>query len=480
MPARWWATLALTVRIYSHRRVCSYDPRASAAGSATSHTSSTTALDYAQEPDNPFPAVFFLDSALFHRSVNSLPDSTFTLDPDIQAFVGNVFEDKAFVSSYFTFTHPWIPFLSKKLFMERVLNPLAAPKSSSTLFVAAMKLLATPPCNGDARKPVYHMIKAALLRAEKSNVLHFRIFQVMIFVALYELGHAIYPAAYLTIGSCLRYGSAMGINNTVETRDHPESQSHIEAEERRRTWWAAILLDRFMNLGCAERACLFRDPSSNSILPMDDGLWEQGGDIDFRGHLLSSPPTETMGRYCLTAQAAVLLGRVFRNIHDDPDIEGFHENEARALESTLVALTNVSLQEGRFRGIGVCSPTTVCFSARLLLHDEERYPKHNFTNIADHFALQNIEGEIAAHMLRLASSLSATGRCGAEETSPFCMDAMYRSGIVYARRYKEAQLQEDLHAFETIKAGLKVISGRWKAADSYVGMLAAREITGIL
>ncbi|KAF5013114.1 hypothetical protein FDECE_834 [Fusarium decemcellulare] len=154
----------------------------------------------------------------------------------------------------------------------------------------------------------------------------------------------------------------MGINNTVETRDHPESQSHIEAEEKRRTWWAAILLDR----------------------------------------------------------------------------------------------------------------------ARLLLHDEERYPKHKFTNIADLFTLRNIEGEIAAHMLRLASSLSATGRCGAEETSPFCMDAMYRSGIVHARRYKEAQLQEDLHAFETIKAGLKVISGRWKAADSYVGMLDAREITGIL
>lgn len=68
-----------------------------------------------------------------------------------------------------------------------------------------------------------------------------------------------------------------------------------------------------------------------------------------------------MGRFCLTAQAGILLGRVFRNIHDYPDQDGLRDQEAKVLDNTIAALTQVSLQEGRFRGIGVCSPTTICF-----------------------------------------------------------------------------------------------------------------------
>jgi hypothetical protein len=80
-----------------------------------------------------------------------------------------------------------------------------------------------------------------------------------------------------------------------------------------------------------------------------------------RGHALSSPPTEGMGRFGLTAQAAVLLGRVFRNMHDNTGGDDFRNDEARVLDNTISALTKVSLEEGRYRGIGVCSPTTICY-----------------------------------------------------------------------------------------------------------------------
>ncbi|KAM0421425.1 hypothetical protein ACHAPT_010779 [Fusarium lateritium] len=192
-----------------------------------------------------FPAVFFLDSALFKRSVNKLPDQGFALNSDLLSFVGNIAEDKAFVSSYFTYIHPWIPFISKKLFMERVLNPLSPPKPEKTLLIAAVKLLATPPDGPDAQTAAYLSVKTALLRAERVGVLNFKVFQATILVAIYELGHAIYPAAFLTIGSCSRYGSALGINKAVETQDaFEENQSFIEAEEKRRSWWAVVILDR--------------------------------------------------------------------------------------------------------------------------------------------------------------------------------------------------------------------------------------------
>jgi hypothetical protein len=68
-----------------------------------------------------------------------------------------------------------------------------------------------------------------------------------------------------------------------------------------------------------------------------------------------------MGRFCLTTQATILLGKVLRNINDESSKEEFCEHEAKVLDNTIVALTNVSLHEGRSRNVGVCSPTTVCY-----------------------------------------------------------------------------------------------------------------------
>jgi hypothetical protein len=64
-------------------------------------------------------------------------------------------------------------------------------------------------------------------------------------LALYELGHAIYPAAFLSIGACARYAHALGINvsRTLKTR---KVLTLVEVEERRRVWWAIVILDRFV------------------------------------------------------------------------------------------------------------------------------------------------------------------------------------------------------------------------------------------
>lgn len=68
-----------------------------------------------------------------------------------------------------------------------------------------------------------------------------------------------------------------------------------------------------------------------------------------------------MGRFCLTAQAGILLRKVFQYVNDTLNTDEFRHQEATVLDNTIAALTEVSLEEGGFRGIGVCSPTTICF-----------------------------------------------------------------------------------------------------------------------
>lgn len=75
---------------------------------------------------------------------------------------------------------------------------------------------------------------------------------------------------------------------------------------------------------------------------------------------MSSPPSEAMGRFGLTVQAAYLLGKVLRYNCLQANGHVIQEDEIRLLDNTLSALTKVSLIEGRDRAMGVCSPTTIC------------------------------------------------------------------------------------------------------------------------
>ncbi|CAG9948054.1 unnamed protein product [Clonostachys rosea f. rosea IK726] len=192
---------------------------------------------------------------------------------------------------------------------------------------------------------------------------------------------------------------------------------------------------------------------------------------------LTSRLTATMGRFCLTAQAGILLGRVFQLVNDTTNTDEFRHQEAIVLDNTIAALTQVSLEEGRFRGIGVCSPTTICFSARLLLHDEERWQRSGSRQrISGGSSQRELVDEILANMLRLAQALTSCGKCGAEQISPFCLEAMYRSGVIFAQRSALEGDEDAYESFKILKFGLEATGRRWKAGN----LLNARDVTGIL
>lgn len=125
--------------------------------------------------------------------------------------------------------------------MERILNPLSGRRSENVLLIAAIKLITTEP-DVNASSTIYCSLKRSFLEVELSGSLTFRTLQALVLVAIYELGQAIYPSAYLTVGYCARYGIALGIDRTI---DSLYSSKLDGSEEERRTWWTIILLDRY-------------------------------------------------------------------------------------------------------------------------------------------------------------------------------------------------------------------------------------------
>ena len=103
----------------------------------------------------------------------------------------------------------------------------------------------------------------------------------MILTAIYEYAHAIYPAAYITIGTCARYGL-----------------------ERRRFWWAIVILDRVV----AQWSPTSPDPRAGDLLPVDDQAWDDENIDTSRISPVSSPLNTNMGMFARLSQLHISLG----------------------------------------------------------------------------------------------------------------------------------------------------------------------------
>jgi hypothetical protein len=72
------------------------------------------------------------------------------------------------------------------------------------------------------------------------------VLQAAILIGFYELGHGIFPSAYISVGICVRYGAALGIEPRSTTSANALPGDRIKEEERTRIWWTLLLLDRLV------------------------------------------------------------------------------------------------------------------------------------------------------------------------------------------------------------------------------------------
>jgi hypothetical protein len=100
----------------------------------------------------------------------------------------------------------------------------------------------------------------------------------------------------------------------------------------------------------------------------------------------------------------------------------------------------------------------------LLLHDKERYAVEDFPYATtENFIPQEFKRDIAAGMLQLANAI-LVGDCTADEITPFCVEAIYRSAVFFGREYSRTGALSEAASSAAIKDALNVIGKRWKAA----------------
>lgn len=166
---------------------------------------------------------------------------------------------------------------------------------------------------------LYQDVKSFYHYVEAQNGFSVPTIQALLLIALYEIGHSIYPAAYLSVGNAARLGYAAGLHDRKAPQMLTRCTTWTEQEERRRLWWGVVILDRFINIGHRGKPLASAAPNLDTILPTEDTAWDRGQMLVAAPLSLSASETLRVSPFARTCQAAHLLGKIVNHL-DDRDL----------------------------------------------------------------------------------------------------------------------------------------------------------------
>ncbi|KAK4064867.1 transcriptional regulator family: Fungal Specific TF [Trichoderma aggressivum f. europaeum] len=326
-----------------------------------------------------------------------------------------------------------------------------------------------PVVNQTARTATYRAAKQFGFELETAGVISLRVLQGMILVALYEIGHAIYPAAFMSVAASIRYAHGLGIQpGGMQRLKLP--LTWVEEEERKRVWWSAFLLDRLSGMACPGCPAAIDEPRPEDPLPTDDALWDEGATKVPFSPLLKNPVSMEFGRFALLIQAFVLLSKVLRLTSSRDEQSHLLKDEAQQLERTVKALLYFGQMECKWRnGVPSCELHSISHISLITMYTSSKIPVEmpdNFVEpLADVLNSSNYE-----HMVTAA-------RRGRDEISPFLIQILYQTSVQLLKRERPKNGGDwGETRVEKLKGALMWLDKRWQLAGVFRQALEAQQI----
>ena len=434
-----------------------------------------------------------MDRELFQTLQHDFPSPLLHLPPAIHDSMHDL---TLLTTRFFSWVHLWLPIIDKSSLQSQLAKqPLHLNQDVQILLFCMKLVMWAPGRDGTTRNPrtnEYHLAKQCCSAAEDAGMLTLQMLQAQILVSVYELAHGIYPAAYLTVGTCVRYGIALTLNKQRST--DVQGFTLADQEERRRVWWSSIILDRVISHSTPTGP----DPQPSDLLPLHDREWDEGR-LNAQPSTVSAPSDVNMGMFARLSQAAYLMGRVVHHREHPTGDTSFDTDEAVRLDGALRALLNLTYEEGATRLMQICPQTAICFSALIKLHARPLRPQNETHELDNDYRHHNRIAD-TMRLLRAVADQSTLSTVlffrrepwSIEKSSPFLLHWTYVIAVTYldARNYLEQQagspdyyngredalalMHEADQGYETMRRKLALLGAQWCAADGYLQMLDVR------
>ncbi|WAO87105.1 Fungal-trans domain-containing protein [Fusarium falciforme] len=432
-----------------------------------------------EDPGCSFPSSFFMDAHLFTplNTTNALtrgPTSRLRLITSEHLAIE---ERGALHEEYFTSMHQWLPMISEKRLLDA---HLALNDACHDLLLLCMKLCIirvdkSPP----SQHPLYCLAKYLSSSAENEGLASLRLIQALVLLAVYELSHAIHPAAYLTIGRAARLVILIGWHDRDAQQLFKPADTWSLLEEQRRTWWSVFILDRVINTETSGLPFATPEPSPDELLPVNDEDWGRGKSIPSQPLYTASFSTYApLGCFARTCQAAHMLGKVINN--RDAKQRSSQEaaallTEAQGLHQALAAL-KLSIEQTAGYESGeseypLWSAIAICVSAQSHLYSSYGCPDAPGTASRARLALDTEMQGLSVEGLRVLASSTGPRLAQIPTQCPLMARCFYAAATACAWFIREDGEPEMRDALRQMVSSLTVLSTRWAIAGEYLALL---------
>lgn len=332
-------------------------------------------------------AIRFLAPDLFRDLRLQVPRMGCDVPNEVATHLGDRQQMQQTTSAFLRLMQSWMPVVNGKRHLAAVLNPLQLPLRRPTALLAlCMKLCCLPADQSLEKVSLYSVVKRLYYEVERIEDDCLEVMQSAVFIAIFEIGEALFSAAYLTVGALARYGMAMGMDKI--NQDALGNKASVTAgaswlviEEMRRVWWATLILDRyvinatdntttnelirysFLNFSQPSRSMTTADPSFDDFLPVDDECFHNQTSTPENATQISQGFHFEMGSFARLCQGTHLVSKalVLCRVAPGSNSEGSTTDDVVQLCRTLEALVRVNELEATTRRLAFCSQSIVSY-----------------------------------------------------------------------------------------------------------------------
>lgn len=427
------------------------------------------------EPAPPplLPISYFLDTAVDCSPLDVRRIPFITIPQELLSQIGSPAATRQIADSYFDTIHSWLPFVWERKFSQVTAFVDMHPDPAVAILLVAMKMITTAASN-PFRNRLYRIVKGYLTVLEDSGFLTLGVLQAAIIITLYEIGHGIYPAAYMSIGRCARLGQMMGLHgNSSISKSFRKPTSWGETEEIRRTWFAVLILDRYINAGFEGRPLSSGEFADDEMLPCDTKSWGQGEPAPSQPIFVHGVTTLSGDPFSRTCQVAHLLGRIIDHRDDSRLLGPLRYTTAAQLLKTLNSLLHLLDAEFGLNSVAFSLAYAIAFSAKVALLNMYSCTETNqHVNCVEETEMQALAlGEFRkfpAEIVRFGDMLGLTEPIDSDKLSPLICDCLYQAAVTSLWYFKESGNEEMAGYLETLETCLRSMQTRWNIANEYI------------
>ncbi|KAL7935652.1 hypothetical protein V8C35DRAFT_297877 [Trichoderma chlorosporum] len=406
--------------------------------------------------------VNFLDHGALEKVSAEAPNARIAVGPELRRFVCDDEHLTQHITDYTNTIDHWMPIIRHRNLKKWGSTARNHLHGEEILLLACLKNLVLAPLDNNPATKQYLAIKSAFIGAELSGPVTITTVQAYVLLLLYEFGHGIYPSAYTTLGTCIRYLAVLGIDDTSPPSYKPDTW--IELEEQRRLWWAIFAMERAIALGCPQRSLSMKEPDENKKLPSDETSWNQESPPPEPCITLASPAMSNMGNLRLLSHASYLLGRVLQYVSGQTLPE---KDRTEQLHKTICALINVLEVENQLGIMTVGVPRSILNSAIFVLYSSAAPIQLDLSSSL----IQDPRYLSALNIVERAKVYFNGGLGSLAVAAPFLLNWGFQAFRVYHQIYSQEKNVDNARPLKELGEMFHELDKRWKVAGVYASIL---------